>query len=245
MGKHNGKTNANKKETSSIPCKYTIGNIEYPTNYEQTMKSGDDIGIDITHVRSYLNHKQKENIEMHIKLPYKYNEKNVWAYVVVDCDETHKLNDNLRAYNTCEIWTDEPGTLGSTILSQNEIYDDLYKENEDGTKEQIDGRFICDEIGVFASAASNYPHVCTYDEYITLKTPSNQMLQIDAPNEEDYYKYIDKCINLMKHSRFIGKIKKPDQAEMLKMDTPSSRELLENTDENNITNEYESYVPEL
>ena len=45
-----------------------------------------------------------------------------------------------------------------------------------------------DNMGMFASASSEYPHVSSYDEYITLKKPINERLGLPEPNEDDYNK---------------------------------------------------------
>lgn len=230
MAKHNGKIGGT-SETMTIDCRYDNGQITCPSDYKDISKQYEEKGFDIPFVRSYVvkhDGKDVENIEMHVKLPYTHNGQEVWGYAVVDCDERNRLNDNLREYNTCEIWLGEPDRGGRNI---EDVYPDNHRNmtliDASGKSVDMDTFRLSDEVGIYAAASSNYPHVCTWKEYEELKTPSNARLGLEPPTEDGYMKYLDNCRGLMRDCKFIGDVRTLNGIDERSMGTPSSQAFLD------------------
>ena len=230
MAKHNGKIGGT-SETMTIDCRYADGQITCPSDYKDISKQYEEKGFDIPFARSYLvkqDGKNVENIEMHVKLPYTHNGQEVWGYAVVDCNEQNRVNKNLRQYNTCEIWLGEPDKGGRNI---EDVYPNTHRNmtltDASGKSVDIDTFRLSDEVGIYAAASSNYPHVCTWKEYEELKTPSNARLGLGPVTEEGYMRYLDNCRGLMRDCKFIGDVRTPDGIDERSLDTPSSQAFLD------------------
>lgn len=226
MAKHNGKIGGN-SETMTIQGRYTDESITCPSDYSEIVKQYEEKGMTIPFVRSYLGSSGKENIEMHIKLPYKCDGGDVWGYSVVSCDAKDEVNKYLRGYNTCEVYIGEPDRGGRNI---EDVYPNTHKNllftDDSGKTINMDTMKLSDEIGIYAAAASNYPHVMTWDEFNELKTPSNEKFGIESPTEEHYESYLNNCASLMRDAKFIGEVTTPIGVDERRMSTPSGQQFL-------------------
>ena len=85
-----------------------------------------------------------------------------------------------------------------------------------------------DTMGVFASAASEYPHVATYDEYMALKMVSNKKIGFPEPTEQDYNKYLELCERMLNKGdiTFVGDVRTVDGLDKRRMETPSFQNLM-------------------
>lgn len=223
MPKRNGKIQGFNSAKVGVIGHYSKMNMSLSTRYSDIYKEGVAKGYDVPHVRLYHvnpdnNAKGYDDIEMYIKTPYFAEGKPVWGHMVVT-NSGSKLENGLRTYNTGEFWSDRPDAEGAQNL-QDMYHIDYQLQDKDGN--EVDYHAALDEMGVFASAASEYPSVCTYDEYVKLKNESNARLNLAPPTESDYNKYLDHCANMMKSGcTYIGEVRTVDDMHIRYVDTPS------------------------
>lgn len=227
MGKRNGKV-PGRNDVISRKGRYSDKVFEnVPAHFETLYKQGVEKGYDVPYSRMYLSDKpdgsKAENIEMRIKTPYFVEGNPVWGYIVVD----PKYNDEgLRTYNTGEFWTGEPNVSGSRN------YEDVYPNGNCPLKDKdgndVDYGEALDEMGIFATAASEYPDVCTYETYMELKTYHNARMGLPAPTEENYEKYLNACESMMKDGAiYIGEVRRPEDMSDRYLSVPSTSAYLD------------------
>lgn len=165
--------------------------------YQDVYKNGVNMGYHVTSVRDYVdNNNGRLNSEIHMQTPYFNKDKEpITGYAVVPI--THERGDVLRDANTVEFWTkghnmDYMSENETTMYDANGTVVDMNKERE----------VMCQ----FAAAASEYPHVATWDEYKPLQERNLARLHMDADvTQADYSKYLDKKLHEMRQGvEFIG-----------------------------------------
>lgn len=165
--------------------------------YQDVYKNGVNMGYHVTSVRDYVdNNNGRLNSEIHMQTPYFNKDKEpIIGYAVVPI--THERGDVLRDANTVEFWTKGHNM---DYMSENEMT--MYDAN--GTV--VDMNKELEVMRQFAAAASEYPHVATWDEYKPLQERNLARLHMDADvTQADYSKYLDKKLHEMRQGvEFIG-----------------------------------------
>lgn len=165
--------------------------------YQDVYKNGVNMGYHVTSVRDYVdNNNGRLNSEIHMQTPYFNKDKEpITGYAVVPI--THERGDVLRDANTVEFWTKGHNM---DYMSENETT--MYDAN--GTV--VDMNKELEVMRQFAAAASEYPHVATWDEYKPLQERNLARLHMDADvTQADYSKYLDKKLHEMRQGvEFIG-----------------------------------------
>lgn len=165
--------------------------------YQDVYKNGVNMGYHVTSVRDYVdNNNGRLNSEIHMQTPYFNKDKEpITGYAVVPI--THERGDVLRDANTVEFWTKGHNM---DYMSENEMT--MYDAN--GTV--VDMNKELEVMRQFAAAASEYPHVATWDEYKPLQERNLARLHMDADvTQADYSKYLDKKLHEMRQGvEFIG-----------------------------------------
>lgn len=165
--------------------------------YQDVYKNGVNMGYHVTSVRDYVDDNVgRLNSEIHMQTPYFNKDKEpIMGYAVVPV--THERGDVLRDANTVEFWTkghnmDYMSENETTMYDANGTVVDMNKERE--------------VMRQFAAAASEYPHVATWDEYKPLQERNLARLHMDADvTQADYSKYLDKKLHEMRQGvEFIG-----------------------------------------
>lgn len=192
--------------------------------YQDVYKKGVDMGYQVTKVRDYADDNSgRLNSEIHMQTPY-FNKDHepITGYAVVLI--THERGDVLRNANTVEFWTkgnnmDYMSEDETTMYDANGNIVDMNKERE--------------VMRQFAAAASEYPHVATWDEYKLLQERNLKRLHMDADvTQADYATYLDKKLHEMRQGiGFIGenntKLDVANMYDMVRADGDISDEVLD------------------
>lgn len=166
--------------------------------YQDVYKNGVNMGYQVTSVRDYAdNHSGRLNSEIQMQTPYFNKDKEpITGYAVVPI--THERGDVLRDANTVEFWTKD-NNMDYMSESETTMYD--AKGNV------VDMKNEREVMRQFAAAASEYPHVATWDEYKPLQERNLARLHMDADvTQADYAEYLNKKLHEMRQGiEFIGK----------------------------------------
>lgn len=156
-----------------------------------------------------------------MKTPYMYQGEPLMAVSTTDLSAAK--GDTLRASRDTELWT--VNGLGQRDRNLEDVMagDDMVQDKTGNVISASDARA---DAGRFASAASEYPHVMMYEEYVEARTPVNARLHVDPPNEADYDKYLDHVSNQMSSGdvTFVGGITKRSQLTAARQSVPSFQE---------------------
>lgn len=166
--------------------------------YQDVYKNGVNMGYQVTSVRDYVdNNSGRLNSEIHMQTPYFNKDKEpITGYAVVPI--THGRGDALRDANTVEFWT-----KGNNMDYMPESEITMY----DAKGNVVDMKNEREVMRQFAAAASEYPHVATWDEYRPLQERNLARLHMDTNvTQADYAEYLNKKLHEMRQGiEFIGK----------------------------------------
>lgn len=166
-----------------------------------TFESLSKQGFVVTDCRQYYesDDEKRPMLEMHMHTPYYYDGYPVDGYAVVPC-----WNDRPREANTVEFYQNKRNL--EDVWSASGHTGELVLQTKSG--EDITEQDASREMASFAEAASEYPHVFTYDEYVSARTPINKRLHLDAPSESDYEAYLESVQKQMvsEDVKFVGSI---------------------------------------
>lgn len=184
------------------------------SDYRKVFEDGRAKGFDVTHARQYYNNGDEKlaNVETFMKTPYQFSGRDVTGYAVVP------LYDGREA-NTIEFYIGDRNLEDLTGGFSYVLYN---KE----TESLVNCHDAAEEMGQFASAASEYPHVFTYDEYCAAREPINKRMHLDPPDEEAYMTYINNVERqlMSRDIKFVGQIQSRDQIHDAYMTMPSVQE---------------------
>lgn len=166
--------------------------------YQDVYKNGVNMGYQVTSVRDYADDNSgRLNSEIHMQTPYFNKDKEpITGYAVVPI--THGRGDALRDANTVEFWT-----KGNNMDYMPESEITMY----DAKGNVVDMKNEREVMRQFAAAASEYPHVATWDEYRPLQERNLARLHMDTNvTQADYAEYLNKKLHEMRQDiEFIGK----------------------------------------
>ena len=96
----------------------------------------------------------------------------------------------------------------------------------DSSGKEIDMYAAQDKMGQFASAASEYPHGFTYEEYMESRSFINGRLGMDPPNEADYNVYLESVERQLasRDIKFVGAVTRTSDLYKLQQTCPSFQE---------------------
>lgn len=169
--------------------------------YQSIYAKGENLGFSVTKVVQHVTDRGKKTAELTIKTPFTYQGENVEGYAVVDLAQTKE--DELRPYNSVEFYVN-----GRNL---EDVADQLTGKREfvmNGGGISVTRENASVMLGSYAAAASEYPHVFTYPEYMEIRSFENKRLQMDPPTEKDYELYLNNVQNQMSSGRikFVGDI---------------------------------------
>lgn len=223
MAKRFGKVGfgTEKKDVETVmKGRYCGDDIPVYNNFDKVYKTSVDLGFDAVYAENRYNSLGKEEMIMHIKTPMTCNGEDVYGYAVVSTDRKDALENGLRGYNACEFYNGVPGSGAHNL---EDLYPNGFELISNETGEPVSYMRALDTMGVFASAASEYPHVATYDEYMALKMVSNKKIGFPEPTEQDYNKYLELCERMLNKGNvtFVGDVRTVDGLDKRRMETPS------------------------
>lgn len=187
--------------------------------YESLYNDCVDSGFSVVSARQSAGTGSVPVVRTEMTTPYTYNGKPLMAVSVTDLNQTK--DDALRSSHDTELWT--VNGLGQRDRNLEDVAGgNCYVQSRNGTGDisANDARQSC---GQFASAASEYPHVFMYDEYVEARTPINKRLKVGPPNEVDYERYLDSMFRQLgsKDFKFVGEITKRSQLDLARQSMPS------------------------
>lgn len=187
--------------------------IKNKSIYKSIYTSGKEAGFDVISARQYYenNDVSKPRLEVRMNTPY-FDSKGhpMTAYAVVNIESTSVKDNKLRDFNTVEFYDVDGHNMDYDVSSN--LTDNM-----------------CEQAGKFASAASEYPHVFTYDEYVVARIPINKRMQIDPPSESDYGTYLENVERQMNSRKveYIGSITKSNQLHEAYKTMPSFDQMMD------------------
>lgn len=194
--------------------------------YEQIFDSLSDQGFSVSDVReTVFETSGTHNVETWVNTPYTYEGMPVkgFCYVPVGTPFERHINnttEGIRDYNTQELWVGRENM--EDILAKRGLgsVHDVILQDKDGN--EVKGVDALENVGKFASAASEYPHVFQYGEYMEVRTAISEKRGLPMPDEEGYNSYIESVVKQMESGdvRFVGKVNTISDAYMCLMDTP-------------------------
>lgn len=182
-----------------------------PNSFSEVYKRGVDAGYSITNARIYLDEEGKENVETNMSTPYvDRNGVDITGYAVVPVTHGKGLRDS----NTVEFFSN-----GHNL--------DYMEDPADATLYDKSGNMVStkdarEEMGRFAAAGSEYPHVMPYEEWLPLRECNAKRLGLDAPTEDDYNNYLDSMERqMLERIKFVGRNTTFEDIQSLRENTPS------------------------
>ena len=179
--------------------------------YEQSVNDG----FSVTDARQYYENGNagKIRVETKMQTPYEFQGQPVQAYAVV------AIENQTRSANTLEFW--QNGRNLEDVMEQLHGTREVQLQTKAG--EDVDMKSVREQTGTFAIAASEYPHVFTYDEYVESRNPVNERLQLDPPNEQDYERYLESVERQMESGdiKFVGRMTNTSSLHEAYMSMPS------------------------
>lgn len=181
-----------------------------PNSFSEVYKRGVEAGYDITNARVYLDEKEQENVETVMSTPYvDRNGTAITGYAVVPV--THGMD--LRDSNTVEFYSN-----GHNLDYMEDPADSVLYDKAGNTVNTKDART---EMGRFAAAGSEYPHVMPYEEWLPLRERNSRRLGLDAPTEADYDNYLDSMERqMLSRIKFVGRNTTFEDIQSLRENTP-------------------------
>ena len=181
-----------------------------PNSFSEVYKRGVEAGYSITNARIYLDEEGKENVETNMSTPYvDRNGVDIKGYAVVPVTHGKGLRDS----NTVEFFSD-----GHNL--------DYMEDPADATLYDKSGNMVStkdarEEMGRFAAAGSEYPHVMPYEEWLPLRERNAKRLGLDAPTEDDYNNYLDSMERqMLERIKFVGRNTTFEDIQSLRENTP-------------------------
>lgn len=189
-------------------------NLKEKPEYQQVFESGTQEGFKITMARQYYveDYRTKElrpQLEQTMEMPLEFQGYPVIGYTVTDLSAKGSpvKGESLRPTNTHEFYIQPNGD------EELKNIDDIVKSREEyvftdkNTGESVSLDQASDRMGNFASAASEYPHVFTPDEYMTARSYLNGRMGLDMPTSDDYANYLNSASRqLEQRIPFVGAV---------------------------------------
>lgn len=182
-----------------------------PNSFSEVYKRGVEAGYVITNARVYLDEKEQEQVETVMSTPYvDRNGTAITGYAVVPV--THGMG--LRDSNTVEFYSN-----GHNLDYMEDPADAVLYDKAGNMFSTKDAR---EEMGRFAAAGSEYPHVMPYEEWLPLRERNSRRLGLDAPTDSDYDNYLDSMERQMlsRSIKFVGRNTTFDDIQSLRENTP-------------------------
>lgn len=179
--------------------------------YAEIYKAGKNDGFNVNSAKQYYSQgdSTKPKLDLVMSTPYTYAGQDVVARATVDLSGVKMRDSQLRETSMVEFYADD----------SNLDYVDDFSVTDD----------MRQSVSEYAAAASEYPHVFSFDEYVEARTPINKRLKLDAPSEQDYSTYLE-SVERQLHSRdieFIGEITKPSDMNRAYETLPSFRDMMD------------------
>ena len=184
-----------------------LANYKRPL-YERAYQEGLDQGFSVKSVRQYsVPETGKRYLEIRMGTPYQAFGSELEGYGVVHLDNKHI--DGHRDVDTLEFYLENGANVEDVNEETGGSRDAILVDDNGQIPEQEAARVM----GRFAAAASEYPHVMQYPEFLDFRKEVNQRMGLDAPTVQDYSTYLDHMREQMRSGdvTFIGEVQTPSQ----------------------------------
>lgn len=195
-------------------------NLKEKAEYQKEFESGTQDGFRVTMARQYypLDYRTQEpdptrpQLEQTMETPFVFHDQPVIGYTITDLSAKNSpvKGEGLRPTITHEFYIQpsdrpEPKNIDD-VIQPNEKY--VFTDKNTGADVSLNE--ARDRMGKFASAASEYPHVFTPDEYMETRSYLNGRLGLDMPTSDDYAQYLGNVDRqLEQRITFVGAVTKP------------------------------------
>lgn len=190
-------------------------------DYEQDYRTGRAEGYDVTSAKEYFSG-NGHYLTTYMKTPYQYDGQDVDAHCTVDLnlrndkDLKRKELTSSDIVNDVEFFTQDGRNL-EDVMEEKTGSREIKLQNKSGQDVAVED--VTASLSKFADAASNKPHVMTYDEYMDIRAVNAARMKVDPPVPENYINYVDNMRRQMRSGdvEFVGEIKNTRQLALLDM----------------------------
>lgn len=191
------------------------------TAYRQVYQEGLQSGFDITNARQYYREGDgtQPRLEQTMSTPWTYHGQPVIGFTDTDLRDVNADKDGIRRTDTREFYVADQYGRATNL-------DDLLRPGDEGLKDRrgnsVSLQDAQDQMGRFAGAASEYPHVFLHDEYIESRSYLNARFGMDRPTTADYNVYLESVEKQLasRDFTFTGRITRPSQMHIAYESTP-------------------------
>lgn len=189
-------------------------------------------GYDVNTAKSFVgsssrddNKPSPEHLELTMTTPYTYNGEALSGYADVSMNVDPK-----KRYAATEVWCNGRNMEDITGISRGEMTSDKIIVHDTVADKDVTLEEAHKNIKGFALEASQFEHVMAYDEYCEVFNNSHKKvneqfkklgMEPQVGNEDNYYKYLERCKHFMTEMDYIGEITTPDRVDNMNFTIPS------------------------
>ena len=186
--------------------------------YQEIFEKGTQAGFYILMANQYFGANastgqidpQRPQLEQTMTTPYTFRDQPVIGYTVTDLSSKNSpvRGESLRPTVTHEFYVMPEGR--EEPMNVDAIIESGEKFTDKNTGKSVSIPDAMKEMGEFASAASEYPHVFTPDEYMEARSYMNGRLGLPMPTADDYVDYLNNMsAQLEQRIPIVGAVTKP------------------------------------
>ena len=200
--------------------------ISRKSGYQDVYAAGEAVGFHVNDARQYYrnNDGNQPRLEQTIDTPWTFQGQPVVGYTDTSLVEKDRdKNTGLRMTDLREFYVadrfGQPRNVDDIQPMSRKVFQDANGKNIDMYEAQ-------NKMGVFASAASEYPHGFTFEEYMEYRSFINGRLGMDPPTENDYNVYLESVEKQLasRDIKFVGSVTRPSDMYKLQQTCPSFQE---------------------
>ena len=206
--------------------KVRVALISRKPGYREVYAAGESAGFSINDARQYYRNEDgnQPRLEQTITTPWTFQGQPVIGYTDTSLSEKDRDRETgLRFTDLREFYIADK--FGSP-RNVDDVQPNGRKVFQDAQGRSIDMYDAQDKMGAFASAASEYPHGFTYEEYMESRSFINGRLGMDPPNEDDYNVYLESVERQLasRDIKFVGAVTRTSDMFKLQQTCPSFQE---------------------
>jgi len=162
---------------------------------KKALDAGDAAGFTVAYAKQYYENLDglKCRMEQHITMPYTFQGETVYAITITNIDHSNG-RDALRNTPRSDLYTASDRQIASGEV--------LTAPGGQNVRASVAAR----QAAAYASAASELPHIFTYEEYMEARSYTNGRMGLNPPTSDDYIRYLEKSIiPQLRSERFTGR----------------------------------------
>jgi len=150
---------------------------------KKAFDAGDAAGFTVAYAKQYYENMDgtKCRMEQHITMPYTFQGEAVYAVTITNVDHSNG-RDALRNTPRSDLYTASDRRIASG--------DVLTAPNGQSVRASV----AAEQAAKYASAASELPHIFTYEEFMAARNFYAGAMGVRRPTSDDYVRYLEKSI---------------------------------------------------